>query len=42
MVVTPWIFVEALFLASGAALAAGVFPGLSAGRTDIGQALHME
>jgi putative ABC transport system permease protein len=42
MVVTPWIFVQALGLASVAAVAAGVFPGISAGRTDIGQAIHME
>lgn len=42
MVVTPWIFIQALLLASVAAVAAGVFPGISAGRTNIGQAIHME
>lgn len=42
MVVTPLVFVQALFSAGVAALAAGVFPGISAGRIDIGQALHME
>ncbi|MFH2057762.1 MAG: FtsX-like permease family protein [Pseudomonadota bacterium] len=42
MVVSPGIFVQALLLASVSAVAAGVFPGISAGKTDIGQALHME
>jgi putative ABC transport system permease protein len=42
MGVTPWVFVQAILLASAAALAAGVFPGISAGRTDIGQAVHTE
>jgi putative ABC transport system permease protein len=42
MVVSPWVFVQALVLATAASTAAGIFPGISAGKIDIGHALHME
>ncbi len=42
MVASPWVFVQALVLATAAAMAAGIFPGVSAGGTDIGRALRME
>ena len=42
MVLSPGILVQALVLSSAAALAAGIFPALAAGRTHIPQALHME
>ncbi|MCF8087926.1 MAG: FtsX-like permease family protein [Desulfotignum sp.] len=42
MILSPGILVQALVLSSAAALAAGIFPALAAGRTRISQALHME
>ncbi|MCA1786192.1 MAG: ABC transporter permease, partial [Desulfobacteraceae bacterium] len=42
MVLTPGVFLQAIALSSAAALAAGIFPALSAGRTHIPTALHME
>jgi putative ABC transport system permease protein len=42
MVVFPGVFFQALALSSAAALAAGIFPALAAGRTHIPEALHME
>jgi putative ABC transport system permease protein len=42
MVITPGVFFQAILLSSAAALAAGIFPALAAGRTHIPTALHME
>jgi putative ABC transport system permease protein len=42
MVLTPGVMVQAVVLSSAAALAAGIFPALAAGRTHISEALHME
>jgi putative ABC transport system permease protein len=42
MILTPGVLVQALVLSSAAALTAGIFPALSAGRTHIPEALHME
>ncbi len=42
MVLTPGVFFQAIALSSAAALAAGIFPALAAGRTHIPAALHME
>ncbi|MCA1786601.1 MAG: ABC transporter permease, partial [Desulfobacteraceae bacterium] len=42
MVLTPGVMVQAVVLSSAAALAAGIFPALAAGRTQISEALHME
>ncbi len=42
MVLTPGVMVQALVLSSAAALAAGIFPALAAGRTHIPEALQME
>jgi putative ABC transport system permease protein len=42
MILSPGILVQALVLSSTAALAAGIFPALAAGRTRISEALHME
>ncbi len=42
MVVTPSTLIQAVTLACVAAVLAGIFPAVKAGRTDIGQALHME
>jgi putative ABC transport system permease protein len=42
LVVTPSTLIQAVTLASIAAVVAGIFPAIKAGRTDIGQALHME
>jgi putative ABC transport system permease protein len=42
MVVTPGTLIQAVTLACVAAVLAGIFPAVKAGRTDIGQALHME
>ena len=42
MILTPGVFFQAIALSSAAALAAGIFPALAAGRTHIPTALHME
>jgi putative ABC transport system permease protein len=42
MILSPGILVQALVLSSAAALAAGIFPALAAGRIRISEALHME
>jgi putative ABC transport system permease protein len=42
MILSPGILVQALVLSSTAALAAGIFPALAAGRIRISEALHME
>jgi putative ABC transport system permease protein len=42
IILTPGVLVQALVLSSAAALTAGIFPALSAGRTHIPEALHME
>jgi putative ABC transport system permease protein len=42
MVTSPTIFLGAVALSSAAAIVAGIFPAIRAGRTDIGSALHME
>jgi putative ABC transport system permease protein len=42
MILAPGVLVQALVLSSAAALTAGIFPALSAGRTHIPEALHME
>ncbi len=42
MVLGPGVFFQAIALSSAAALAAGIFPALAAGRTHIPTALHME
>ncbi len=42
MVLIPGVFFQAIALSSAAALAAGIFPALAAGRTHIPTALHME
>ncbi len=42
MVVSGWIFAQALVLSISAAVIAGVFPVVRAGKTDIGNALRME
>jgi putative ABC transport system permease protein len=42
MVLCPGVFVQAVSLACLAAVVAGIFPAVKAGRTDIGNALRME
>lgn len=42
MIVSPGICIDAVALACIAALIAGIFPALRAGKTDIGKAIHME
>lgn len=42
MVLAPGVFVQAVSLACLAAVVAGIFPAVRAGRTDIGNALRME
>lgn len=42
MVISPGVFVQAVSLACLAAVVAGIFPAVRAGRTDIGNALRME
>ncbi len=42
MVLSPGIFIQALVFSSLAALCAGIFPAVNAGKTDISKALHME
>lgn len=42
MAISWGTFFQAVGLSCAAALAAGIFPAIKAGRTDIGKALHME
>lgn len=42
MVMSPGIFIQAVTLSCAAAVVAGIFPAIRAGRTDIKNALHMD
>jgi putative ABC transport system permease protein len=42
MALSPGVFIQALVFSSLAALGAGIFPAINAGKTDIPEALRME